>query len=325
MKLDDIGFYTLTDERAKITNSEAPWARCELILTNRCNLKCPYCRGGRKEIPEDIPLAQAMRTIDLWIQNGLQNVRFSGGEPTLYDGLVHLIDKCKDSNVKRIAISTNGTADIDFYLKLIYHGVNDFSISLDGGCCSIGLKMNGDIGGAWEKSVEAIRELSKKTYVTVGMVFTEFNVDNCIDAVMFADSLGVSDIRVIPSAQYNKALTKLTELPKSVIIKYPILQYRINNITEACPVRGMCCNDCTKCWLVLDDMAVAGKWHFPCIIYLREGGNPIGEVGSNMQTDRTLWMLNHDAHEDAICSKNCLDVCRDFNNRVVELCGVKNE
>lgn len=49
MALDHIGFYTLSDERARASSVSSPLVRCELILTGRCNFRCPYCRsvGGR--------------------------------------------------------------------------------------------------------------------------------------------------------------------------------------------------------------------------------------------------------------------------------------
>lgn len=73
--------------------------------------------------------------------------------------------------------------------------------------------------------------------------------------------------------------------------------------------------DCGKCRLALDDMAVAGGWHFPCIIYMREGGAPIGRVGGDIRISRAAWVEKHDAHADPICSSMCLDVCMAYNNK----------
>ena len=39
-KLENIGFYTLSDERAANTSDTSPMQRCEIILTDRCNFKC---------------------------------------------------------------------------------------------------------------------------------------------------------------------------------------------------------------------------------------------------------------------------------------------
>ncbi len=325
-KLEEIGFYTLSDARATSASATSPLMRCELILTDACNFRCPYCRGLRDDLKGTMPFDKARATVQHWLDQGLQNVRFSGGEPTLYKGLVDLVRMCKAGGVKRIAISSNGSAKWEVYEQLLAAGVNDFSISLDGGCCSTGDKMAGK-PGQFPIVTENIRRLSAETYVTVGMVFTDDNVNECIDAVLFADSLGVSDIRVIPAAQFNQALVKLANLPESVLDKYPILRYRIENVRSGRHVRGIGPDDSKHCWLALDDMAIAGGCHFPCIIYLREGGDPIGKVGPNMRAEREAWAHDHDCSTDPICSTMCLDVCVDYCNaanaaKLVQVGGV---
>jgi MoaA/NifB/PqqE/SkfB family radical SAM enzyme len=304
-KLEDVGFYTLSNKRAENVSINSPLWRCEMILLDACNFKCPYCRGLREDCSGLVPFRDASNCLSLWIKEGLKNVRFTGGEPTLYRSLIRLVKQAKEGGVERIAISTNGFSDSDIYIELIEAGVNDISISLDACCALIGEKMSGGINGSWNKVVDNISLLSKLTYVTVGMVFNESNVCDCVESVLFADSLGVSDIRVIPSAQYNEALL------------YPILKYRIENLKNDIHVRGLSENDSHTCWLAMDDMAVAGGdkglKHFPCIIHLREGGNPIGYVGPNMRQDREDWLLEHDPFTDPICLANCLDVCTHYN------------
>lgn len=315
-KLEDIGFYTLSDRRARHASSFSPLMRCEMVLTDRCNFKCPYCRGLAADRRGDLAFSDAENTLRLWISEGLENVRFTGGEPTLYAGLIDLVRMCYAGGVKRIALSTNGSADLDVYKGLISAGVNDFSISLDSGCCSLGDYMAGGIAGSWDEVTSSIRELSRLTYVTAGMVFNEDNVNDCKNALAFAGSLGVADIRVIPSAQYAKALTLLSDIPDEVLARYPVLRYRINNLRKGRGIRGICPEDCGKCHLVLDDMVVAKNQHYPCIVYLREGGKPIGKVGPRMRSERLRWSLGHDCKADPICSKNCLDICIDYNNKV---------
>lgn len=314
-KLADIGFYTLSDERARSASASSHLQRCEILITDRCNFKCPYCRGVAPSIRGELPTDEVLSILSLFAQHGLQNVRFTGGEPTLHPGIHEIVNYSRRLGIKRIAISTNGSMPLDVYKTLIDNGVNDLSISLDGSCCSVGEIMSGGVTGAWDKVVANISDLSKLTYVTVGMVFTEENVTDCVAAVKFAASLGVSDIRVIPSAQFNQALSRLTSLPTVILSKYPILRYRINNLRINRQMRGLHPVDTTRCPLVLDDMAVAGKYHFPCVIYLREQGYPIGVLNQDVRARRNDWFLNHNTHRDPICMANCLDVCRDYNNR----------
>jgi molybdenum cofactor biosynthesis enzyme MoaA len=314
MKLEDIGFYTLCDERAEKISPESPMWRCEIIVTDKCNFKCPYCRELRPDAKGTLSLDEVKEIIDYWTADNLKNIRFSGGEPTVHPNLVEMVSYAKEKGVERIAISSNGSSTPAYYEKLIEAGANDFSISLDA-CCSSGCDEMAGTCGFFGKIVSNIRELSKKTYVTVGIVVTDTNRDEFLKTVNFAHELGVADIRVISSAQYNQYLESMALIPQHILDAHPILAYRVKNIKSGRHVRGFRDTDTRKCSIVKDDSAIAGNKHFPCIIYLREQGEPIGEVGPNMRQERCDWSEKHDAHSDPICKKNCLDVCIDFNNR----------
>jgi len=261
---------------------------------------------------------EAKDIIRLWAKDKLEAVRFSGGEPTLWPYLAKLCRFAQLSGITYIAVSTNGSAKLELYKHLILNGVNDFSISLDACCAEDGDKMAGGVKGAWDTTVANIKALAKMTYVTVGVVLTEQNAPKINDIVVFADSLGVSDIRIIPAAQVSNTLSNL-DIDPELLAKYPILLYRFRNLCLGRNVRGIGTYDSYRCGLALDDMAVNKGLHFPCIIYLREGGKPIGKVGPEMRAERKRWFEQHDTHMDPICSKNCLDVCVDYNNKFMEL------
>lgn len=316
--LNNIGFYTLNDDRCKNASSSSRLMRCELILTDACTFKCPYCRGLRKDISGTMPLKKAKDIIDIWAKDNLKNIRLSGGEPTVYKHIVELVEYIRIKGIERIAISTNGYSDFELYQKLLDAGVNDFSISLDACCSSFGDAMSGGVSGSWNKVIGNLEKLSRLTYTTVGIVVTSETVDQLPDIVSLAANVGVSDIRIISAAQYNEFLDSAKRIDEKIYQKYPILKYRIDNLKSGRNVRGIHEKDSTRCGLVLDDMAIAGDYHFPCIIYMREQGNPIGKIGENMRNERLEWMKKHNTHNDPICQKNCLDVCVDYNNKFEE-------
>ena len=311
-KLEDIGFYTLCEARAKQvgTSKTSPLARCEILLTGRCNFRCPYCRsvGGK-----DLKYEEVLTTVNIWIANGLRAVRFSGGEPTIWPGLVDIV-RYAAKHIERVAISTNGSAPWETYEALINAGANDFSISLDACCAADGKKMAGGVD-VWDRLVSNIREISKRTYVTIGTVLTEENLPKIKEIVQFASDLGVADIRVIPAAQFGSTLN-VPDLPQALLDKHPILKWRWKSLQEGKDVRGLKGEKPAHCGIVLDDMAVMGNKHYPCIIYLREGGKAIGEVGYGMMEERRNWHNNHNPSTDPICSKNCLDFCNFYNIKV---------
>jgi len=209
------------------------------------------------------------------------------------------------------------------YKKLVDAGVNDFSISLDGCCASTGDMMAG-VSGSWERVKENIKLLSNLTYVTVGVVLTDNNFEELAEIIEFASSLNVGDVRIISSAQWNNE-EKFKNLfnNKEILTKYPILNYRIENFKNEKNVRGIGEKDAHKCYLMLDDMAIANNSHFPCIIAMREGVAPIGSIkGKTMaeiRLERLEWIKNNDTYCSTICKKNCLDVCVAYNRKVEEL------
>jgi molybdenum cofactor biosynthesis enzyme MoaA len=315
MKLQDIGFYTLSDERCENLSTTSPMMRCEMILTERCNFKCPYCRGLREDCQGDMPIATAISVLEQWCSQGLENIRFSGGEPLIYPHLETLVMYAKRSGVKRIAVSSNGSFPHEKYHRLWMSGVNDFSISLDACCASECGKMAGVNGDPLKQIEENIRELAAKTYVTVGVVLTDDNTPDLAKIVKYAYDLGVSDIRIIPAAQNGCMIEGVEAIPQHILDVYPILAYRVKNIKEGRPVRSIQEYDSPRCYMPIDDSVVAGDYHFPCVIYMREQGEPIGKIGPNMRTARTIWSLAHDVSQDPICKTNCLDVCIDHNNK----------
>lgn len=323
MKLDDIGFYTLSDERAKFVAKQLrsdnfnsfmsiPISRCEIIITNKCNFSCPYCRGIDCNEMKSGEFGKIIHTL-----GDIKNIRFSGGEPTMNPYINYMVAFARWRRINRVAVSTNGSADFQKYVDLVNLGANDFSISLDACCASDGDMMTGGVNGAWDKVVDNIKRLSAITYVTVGIVITEDNVEHVNDIVQFADTLGVSDIRVIPSAQYNVFLRALKSIDPKLYENRPILKYRVNNAIQGNHVRGLREKDTARCPLVLDDIAIKGDEHYPCIIYMREKGKPIGKLSDDaykIRYDRLVWFNTHNTHEDPICKANCLDVCIDYNN-----------
>jgi pyruvate-formate lyase-activating enzyme len=324
--LSKCGFYTMENARAEGSSATSPMWRCELIVTDMCNFSCPYCRGLRSDCAGEMDVQFAHRALDVWIEGGLRNVRFSGGEPLLYPRIVEVVERARAGGVRRIAISTNGSFPLARYEELFKAGVNDFSISLDA-CCAAGAReMSGrglTVEDDWERLVYNIESLSRQTYVTVGVVVTEKTLKDLPRVVEFAHSLGVADIRIISAAQWNGVLRAVNEVAPEIIAAHPILAYRAGHIRSGRNVRGLQRRDSDRCALALDDSVIAGRFHFPCVIYMREGGNPIGHVGSEMRTERTRWSSTHDTQTDPICKANCLDVCIDYNNEWARVHGGK--
>ncbi len=134
VKTEVMGFPALYDihkSQSVLTN---------LLVTNRCNLRCSYCfmnAGASGRVYE--PSLDEIR--DLLIQArserplGSKALQITGGEPTIRKDLFEIIDMGKELGYSHMQLNTNALklADSAEYCKKIKeHGVNTIYMSFDG-------------------------------------------------------------------------------------------------------------------------------------------------------------------------------------------------
>ncbi len=85
--------------------------RLQTVATNlRCNQNCSYCnrRAERDDLATIAPAA--LRTaIARALQQGAEEIRLTGGEPTLRRDLLELVTFARQSGAQRVSLETNGT------------------------------------------------------------------------------------------------------------------------------------------------------------------------------------------------------------------------
>jgi cyclic pyranopterin phosphate synthase len=61
-------------------------------VTDRCNYKCVYCRTGNEGAQyTELPIADYLRMVRLFVSLGVEKVRLTGGEPLLRSGLIEMV------------------------------------------------------------------------------------------------------------------------------------------------------------------------------------------------------------------------------------------
>ncbi len=312
MKLEDIGFLEVVEERAKrITHGKISY--CEWIITSNCNFNCPYCnRLEPRQVP-DLSLAQIEEYIKILADMGCKYVHLTGGEPTTRTDLIDIIRLLRAHNI-RVGLSTNGSRPLTYYEELFVAGVELFSLSLDVHQRDLNKKFTLVLDNVFDTVVTNIRGLSKIAYVNVGVVFNDNNVGFYREIIEFVSGLGVADIRIMTSTKYNKMVR--FELPDELLAKHPILKYRVENFNSGRNMRGSDLSVTSKCHLVRDDITIFGDEFYSCAVYAREHGSPIGRFGLGNVELREQWFSEHDSHTDRVCKKFCMDFKCMFNDRV---------
>jgi cyclic pyranopterin phosphate synthase len=105
-------------------------------LNNTCNLACAYCvdeshkKRDKKNEQRSLSTRQYIQIIEV-LHNilGLETIRLTGGEPTLYRELIPLINGIKKTGVEQIKMTTNATQLDAIALKNA--GLTAVNISLD--------------------------------------------------------------------------------------------------------------------------------------------------------------------------------------------------
>jgi hypothetical protein len=154
-------------------------------------------------------------------------------------------------------------------------------------------------------------------YVNVGVVIDSLNVDRIKEIIWYILQLGVADIKLSVSTKDEIPLEKLQGL-KNYFSGYPILSYRVNRFRKGQTMRGLLPEDTFKCALVKHDISIVGDKHYPCLVYAREHGAPIGLLSGDVEADRMTWYNSHVPQNDPICRRYCMDFKCEFNRAAAQ-------
>ena len=117
-------------------------------VTDRCNYKCVYCRTGTEGAQyAELPIADYLRMVRVFVSLGIEKVRLTGGEPLLRKGLVEMVYSLAEMRTAfapddarllpgqgqplDIAITTNGHLLEDLAQPLKDAGLSRITVSMD--------------------------------------------------------------------------------------------------------------------------------------------------------------------------------------------------
>lgn len=111
--------------------------KLRISVTDRCNFKCSYCMPEHPEWMKKhnlLSFEALYQFCDFMVRRGIEQIRITGGEPLLRQGVVHFIAQLqalRKLGLKRISMTTNGHYLKRFAAALKQAGLDDFNISLD--------------------------------------------------------------------------------------------------------------------------------------------------------------------------------------------------
>jgi GTP 3',8-cyclase len=114
-------------------NREIDYLR--ISLTDNCNLRCIYCMPNDEvfnHINDKLSFDDYRFIINGFSKIGIKKIRFTGGEPLLYENLDKLIEYTKDEcGIEDICMTTNAIGLYDKVDNLKSKGLKKINISID--------------------------------------------------------------------------------------------------------------------------------------------------------------------------------------------------
>lgn len=168
---------------------------CNLLITNRCNLKCVMCRQWRQPIVEDeLSSEDWKRIITDLKKNGIRNIHFTGGEPLLRNDLCELISYSSQNGFVT-GLTTNGILlRRDALEGFIDAGLRSIAVSMDG--AKDAYERIRGVPNSFKKIEEAIlitAKMKKKRKIDASINFTlmKDNIRELKNVKRFADEVGI--------------------------------------------------------------------------------------------------------------------------------------
>jgi len=127
--------------------------RMDLALTYRCNNNCYFCyTGGPRKINE-LKTKDWKKVLDKLWDSGVPQVVFTGGEPTLREDIVELVDHAREFVTGMV---TNGRLLARLAPDLKRVSLDYVQVSLEASRAEIHDKMVG-VSGAWQQTIDGIK------------------------------------------------------------------------------------------------------------------------------------------------------------------------
>ena len=114
-----------------------PITDLRISITDRCNYRCVYCRTGNEgALYSDLPFADYLRMVKVFVRLGIEKVRITGGEPLLRKGLVDFVRELAELRTASgeqldLAVTTNGHLLPDLAAPLKAAGLRRVTVSMD--------------------------------------------------------------------------------------------------------------------------------------------------------------------------------------------------
>ena len=200
--------------------------RVDLKIGFICNNNCKFCVQAHKKEFGKRSIRQLKQHLEYEAAN-YKEVVFTGGEPTINDDIISLIEHSKRLGYSLIQVQSNGRmfAYKDFCLKIVEAGANEFAIAIHGHIAKLHDYLTSSEGG-FKQTIKGIENiLSMGQRVITNTVITKSNYRHLGDIARLLVHIGIKQFQFAfihilgNSAKYIDAMVPRKTLVESYVKK----------------------------------------------------------------------------------------------------------
>lgn len=211
--------------------------RVNIILTHRCNLNCKHCyMNASYSTNEDYDkiFLDTKNLLNKLINNGINEVMFTGGECTTYPYIIELVKYTKEIGFRKVDIFTNGM----ILNKELLNKVDTCYLSIDG------LEHNHNFirGNPFAfknllRTLDYLREIDKITYLQFTANNQNIN-DLCELSKLLLNYLNVRKVKIVNISNEGRAINSdlqsidLLKIKEIIPILYENTKFHIQFLSD---------------------------------------------------------------------------------------------
>lgn len=321
--------------------------RVTAFATHRCNLFCDYCNGPHLTTADgDVGRKKTMLRRDLTSEaftrflgeaseasDAIEHVHFTGGEATLAPGLVDMV-RASASVGALSSLTSNGRAPQDLYHRLVEAGLSELRVSID---TAEAAAFDASVGvvGAHARAVALIRVLARARdrgsdlFLVLNACVTDGNLERVRETLRFLVGLDPSDFKLLlvnedKAAVVARRSEEVVAGLRGELSVFPEERFYLGRrkIEKLFDEEASGLEDAEsqavmeRCYIPLTERTIDGQHYYPCSIYARYYGEPIGALSESFaeQQEKTrTWVESHDCRADPICRSHCVNCCKRYN------------
>ncbi len=157
--------------------------RVKVVTGLKCNIQCVFCYYRDSLNAPNRSYDEVVKDIDYALKKGVEEIDFSGGEPTIHPKLPELITKAKQLGIKRVCIISNGLrlADRQYIKTLKDAGLDEILFSIHGPSTEIHDEIT-TIRGSFNRILSGIENaLIEGIMIRTNTVVNKLNVRSLIN------------------------------------------------------------------------------------------------------------------------------------------------